>query len=309
MAVAQRMAWPALALLMAWLTAGASHTSPQAIAVQRAQGPDASRPATEDPGSMAEGLVLEALDAHRLVLLGEMHGTHETPALVAALLTRLAAQDEALVLALEIARQEQAAVDGYLASSGDAGARSRLLAGLHWQDAMHDGRDSVAMLALIEQVRRLRQAGRTVDVVLFDDLEASSVGTDRDAVMAEHLRAAVASKPEARVLVLAGNVHAMVRPSKSQMVGADGKPIQLPRTAGGHLADLNPWSLRIDGAQGNVWVCFSARDCGVRPVQVSGRLSQPTFTHLGNDEPWDARLLLPQFTASPPAITSAPPSD
>lgn len=309
MTVGAWMAWLALALITAGPVAGAAHASSTAMAVPQTQGPDASHPTTEDPRTIAVRLVVDAIGAHRLVLLGEMHGTHETPALVAELLTTLAARDESLLLALEMARQEQAAVDGYVASSGDAAARSRLLAGTHWRDAMHDGRDSAAMLALIEHVRRLRQAGRTVSLALFDDLDAFSAGADRDEVMAKHLRAVVAANPNARVLVLTGNIHAMVRPFKSQMVGADGKPIQLPGTAGDYLADLNPWSLRIDGAEGSMWVCVGARDCGVRPLQGAGPQRQPLFTHLGNDEPWDARLLLPLFTASPPAITSASISD
>ncbi|WP_052108111.1 hypothetical protein [Aerolutibacter daejeonensis] len=297
-----------LALMTAWPVAGAAHTSSPPLAVPQTQDLDASRPAAESPRTIAEELVLDAMGEHRLVLLGELHGTHETPALVAALLSRLGARDETLVLALEIARQEQSAVDDFLASNGDAVARSRLLAGSHWQ-AIHDGRDSASMLALIEHVRRLRQGGRTVQVVLFDDLDAFSVRGRRDALMAEHLRATVAANPQARVLVLTGNIHAMVRSSKSQMVSADDKPVQLPGTAGDYLADLNPWSLRIDGAEGSMWVCFGARDCGVRPVRGGGPQPRPTLTLLGNDEPWDARLLLPQFTASPPAITSAPASD
>lgn len=270
------------------------------------QPPRAQGGAHDDSLAAATALVLNAMGEQRLVLLGEMHGTRETPELVAALLDRLVSAGEMPALALEIARQEQPSVDAYLASSGDEEARQQLLKGDLWQDAMHDGRDSVSMLALLEHVRRLHQTGKAVRVVLFDDMETYAGGVDRDAVMAQNLRAAVVADPDARMLVLTGNMHAMVRPSKAQMVDAQGRPWPAPKTTGAYLADLAPWSLRIDGAEGSMWVCFSTADCGIRPITNGSPQAQPKVDVLGAEEPWDARLLLPRFTASPPAISSYP---
>jgi len=64
----------------------------------------------------AADLVRDAIADHRLVLLGEMHGTQEAPALAGALLDCYVAQHRPVVLALEINTNEQPRFDRYLAS-------------------------------------------------------------------------------------------------------------------------------------------------------------------------------------------------
>ena len=60
------------------------------------------------------------------VILGEMHGTQETPALFGDLVCAAAARGPVIV-ALEVALEDQAAFDAYLNSAGDAPARAALL--------------------------------------------------------------------------------------------------------------------------------------------------------------------------------------
>jgi erythromycin esterase-like protein len=259
-------------------------------------GPVARAPAL----SSARELALAAIGERRLVFVGEMHGTQETPALVAEILDAYAARRQPVVLALEISTQEQSRLDRYVASRGTAADRVALLRGPHWR-APHDGRDSDAMVALIDHVRRLRAHGAPIAIVAFD-----RGGTDMDARnrgMAAALRATATQYPTATLLVLTGNVHAMThRPSWAMF--EDGKRIEPPMSAGRYLADLMPLSIDVEGARGGYWSC-TAQGCHVQTIAGPASRQRPTLQRNGRDNAWDVTLVLPRFTPSAPAIRPA----
>ncbi|WAS91908.1 hypothetical protein [Nannocystis punicea] len=64
------------------------------------------------------------------------------------------AQGRPLVLALEIPTTEQARIDRFLASSGDAAARAELVSGDFWTFPMQDGRRSQATVDLLAAAQR-----------------------------------------------------------------------------------------------------------------------------------------------------------
>jgi erythromycin esterase-like protein len=244
-------------------------------------------------------LLQAGIGGRRLVLLGESHGTREAPALTGALADRYARGGESVVLALEIEETEQGRVDRYLDSPGGAVDRAALLEGWHWREPRHDGRDSGAMLELLEQMRLLRRRGAEVRVLLFDP---GGEAEARDRGMADRLRACIGNSPQARLLVLTGNVHAMVRAPKNLML--DGKPY-VPVTAGRLLADLAPLSIRITARTGASVACLDG-ECGPRPYVDSPASSAPAYESApALDSPWDATVTLSRFTPSPPAIGEA----
>lgn len=153
---------------------------------------------------------------HRLVVLGEYHGTAETPLLVADLMERYSRDNASVRLGLELPMSENAALARYLRSNGDADARDALRTSPFWRvkDGQHDGRRSRDMLALIEALRKLRMQGRDVGVAGYDVETGSADSSEqRDAAMAVHLRQQFNALPvAARMLVLTGNVHAMRSP-------------------------------------------------------------------------------------------------
>jgi hypothetical protein len=242
-------------------------------------------------------LLAETIAARRLVLLGEMHGTREIPALVGDLIERESRAGGPLVLALEITTRDQPVVDRYLASAGARADRAALLAGAQWTEPHHDGRDSQAMAGLIERVRLLRARGRDVSIVLFDPADAA----DRNRGMATILRATALAAPQARLRVLTGNVHAMTDRPAWDMFDESGRRIEPPMTAGRHLADLHPFSIDIEALGGTAWTCQAGR-CGAHAYRAKPGMHAPAIdiaTDVGTA--WDATLLLPAFTASPPA--------
>lgn len=255
--------------------------------------------ATARPAPLPDaiGLLDAAVQGHRIVLLGEMHGTREIPALVAALIEQRVAHGRREVLALEIDSAEQPRIDRYLASDGASAARKALLAGGHWTEAHHDGRDSVAMLALIERMRRLRAHGQAVPVVAFDRQGRH----ERNREMADDLRETARRFPRAQLIVLSGNVHAMTRRPPWTMTDENGKPIEPPMSAGRHLADLQPLSIDIDARAGAYWACMGGA-CRQQAVRASNEPAPALDAHAASESAWDATLLLPRFTPSPPAV-------
>lgn len=120
--------------------------------------------ATASISLSAVELLAKAIGNRRLVLLGETHGTREIPEMVRNLVADRATGSGQQLVGVEIDSREQPRIDSYLSSRESDTDRNALLAGDHWQDAMHDGRDSQATLALIERVRMLRVDGRDVSL-------------------------------------------------------------------------------------------------------------------------------------------------
>jgi hypothetical protein len=254
---------------------------------------DVARVATQ-----AAKLIDGELGAQHVVMLGEIHGTEEIPAITGELAARwtTGAGKKPLLLGLEAASVDQSRVDRYLASKGTAVDRANLLAGAHWNERIHDGRDSQAMAALIERVRALHATGADISIVMFD---AAGKG-ERDARMASTLRAAIKAHPGSRVLVLTGNVHAMT--GKPREMFLDDKPYTPPTTMARHIADLHPVSIEFRALRGDAWTCQET-DCSAHALPAASRsMSEPTLQPYEAGEAWDYLMALPRFTASGPAI-------
>ncbi|UXI66287.1 hypothetical protein [Tahibacter amnicola] len=231
---------------------------------------------------------------HPLLVIGEIHGTTEAPAVVQQLAARLSAR-QPLLVALEWPETEQERVDHFLASAGDADAVQQLTRSWFWQESTRDGRTSQAMLALLDDLRRRAQQGAKVRVVCFDwNWQAQPEG-DRDAALAERLRKAFADRGKATMLVLTGNYHA--RMSR----GAPWNPEQ--EFAAYHLRDLSPYNVDIRARSGSAWVCLAGEPCGARALggTPDAPLGLTESAELDADG-YRARLTLPVFTASAPAV-------
>lgn len=92
------------------------------------------------------------------LLIGEVHGTWETPILVATLVRQAVVEDTETILCIEVSSSEQASLDRFLSSDGGTEAKRTLLKQPHWTN--QDGRASVGMFALLELMRRLRSEGK-----------------------------------------------------------------------------------------------------------------------------------------------------
>lgn len=231
-----------------------------------------------------------------IVMLGEMHGTNEMPALAGDLACRAAVDGHRVLLGLEIPRGEQPAIDRYLTSDGSAAAREALLRGKHWHPACPDGRSSTAMLALVEQMRALRQRGLAVDVLAFD-MDAYDSWNQRDEGMAAAILAGARARPDAIVLTLSGNLHNRIVP------GAPWDESLVPMGVHVVAAHQRVVSLDVRHSGGTAWIQTGASECGVNELP-----GKPAYQERYVDTSEAAGNEFGHGIGSVGAITAAPPA-
>jgi len=225
---------------------------------------------------------------HRLLVLGEFHGTRETPLLVRQLVDDYS-RTGPVVLALELPRGETPTLREYLASDGGAAARQHLHGRAFWtvRDDQHDGRRSRDMLAMIESLRVLKSQGRVIDVVGYDVDNSDGGNQTRDDGMAAELRRLYGRLPAgARMLVLTGNVHAMLqRP-------ADAPPEMQTRPMASLLRDLGIYSVRLEAQRGHSWACLDR--CKALPIREQPARAPHVDSDAGRQ--YDLWLWMPELS-------------
>lgn len=231
----------------------------------------------------------------RFVVVGELHGTVEAPAAFAEIACDASA-DRPLVVALELSDQMQPSLDQWMASDGGAAAKSAFLDQPFWKEAVieGDGRSSEAMLAMLERLRDLKAGGRDILVVATQPSVHRPEGFDQsyfEVYMAHAWIRAAYSRPEARVLILVGNMHAM----KDRMHPDD------HLFAAGHIDKRFVRSLKVAQQGGATWDLSSDGHFGIspqyaaEPADMRGVILQPVRGGL-----YDGWLALGPATPSPP---------
>ncbi len=249
----------------------------------------AAQPACAPPEGTDALLALE----RRYIVVGESHGTAEAPAAFAQMICA-AAERGPVTVALELPTAMQPQLDAFLAAP-DAAAALAALEGSHFLNPrMNDGRSSEAMLAMMQSVRDLRAAGRDVAFHAFQPSRArprelSQAWYELD--MGHALAGAAYQRPQSKVLVLVGNLHA--RKSGFARFPEVGLP------AAGHLPAADVVTLDVAQQGGEAWNC--QQECGVHPsrgvydADARGVILEPSA-----DGAYDGVLALGPSTASPP---------
>lgn len=246
-----------------------------------------------------------------MVVVGETHGTQESPALVADVACHLAENGRVLV-GVELPRwlNEDLAnfvVGGFDPSTLVTARRAVVLpdgtplAGSEqqWWQETQDGRSSRAMLGLLTRIRELVGAGREVDALAFDDAALWFEGEDapehtRDELMARNVAGPWEEGGYDHALILTGSSHARR--------SLDGQK----RTMVDWLPEAHVFSIHVRFRRGAAWTCRSAREgalpvgCGMFPLPEhsdDGPLLTLTPTLPGH---FDAEILLPEATPSEP---------
>jgi len=197
---------------------------------------------------------LWARPALRFVLVGEMHGTNETPAVFADLVCSAGETKRAVIAAVEFRDQE--ALDRFLDSKNAEISVKELLSKDEWKGI--DGRASRAMVAMLERLRSLK-AQHLVSRVIAFSASGESAAQDEE-VMASALLRASAHNPDAVVIVLAGNFH--VAKKELAEVGSY-------RPMGSFLPPAQTVSLLVTDRGGDAWNCQDG-SCGPHTVKSSG---------------------------------------
>lgn len=198
----------------------------------------------------------------RFIIFGEMHGTREIPALFGRAVCQQS-ERRPVAVALEIEPGAQPFLDDYLSSAGTASDRDKLLQSPIWNVQHADGRSSLAILDLLEQLRRGRAEGRKIDVVASRPFLTSELPSRyTEILIAAQWVQAADRYPDASVLVLVGNLHA----SKSYNERLNRAP------AASYLPSADVTSLQAMTVGGTFWGCVDA--CGINEI---GPITSPSI--------------------------------
>jgi len=231
----------------------------------------------------------------QVILIGELHGTAEAPQAVGEMACA-ASERGPVVVALELEGTLQPTLDAFITQPDEASALATLEGSSLLNRAVQDGRTSEALLALLNRVRELKGTGRDVSLHLFQPNSLlNGEGLDQswyELNMGYLLGQARQKRPDARIIALAGNIHAR------KTAFEDYPDIGVP--AAGHLPARETLSLRIAQQGGFAWNC-SRDSCGVNPsrasydAEVRGVILTPP-----DGGGYDGVLALGPWTASPP---------
>jgi hypothetical protein len=205
------------------------------------------------------------LKPNPVILVGEIHGTNESPAFVGALTCIALSYGLQVTVGLEIPARELDTVEVFLRSDGGVVARRQLLESSFWASDHSDGRQSTAMADLLNDLREHIGRGADLEVLLLD----ASPAPDRDAAMARRLLDRINSTPEGVLIALTGNVHSSTALGTS--FDSDHEPM-------GYLlrqSHANGTVIAIDvrHAGGTAWVCLGDGDCG--PTEFPASTTDP----------------------------------
>jgi len=250
----------------------------------------AAQPACAAPEGTDALLALE----RRYIVVGEMHGTTEAPATFAGMVCA-AAERGPVTVALELPTAMQPQLDAFLAAPDEAAAVAALEGTPFLNSRMSDGRSSRAMLDMMLSIRGLRAAGRDVAFHAFQPSnrpppELAQAWYELD--MGHALARAAHTRPQSKVFVLVGNLHA-------RKTGFDRFPdVGLP--AAGHLPSGEIVSLRVAQQGGEEWNCRE-EGCGVNTSRrVYDANARGVILEASDDGAFDGVLALGPTTASPP---------
>lgn len=230
----------------------------------------------------------------RILVVGETHGTTETPAVFLALVCEAAAQGPVTV-GLEMPESDRGLLDYVMAAPDEAAARRYLRGGDFGDPRRDDGRNSEAMFEMIIGFWRLKAAGH--DIALRPFAARMSVIRGRDQAwweleMAYGMSRPLIDRPDARLLILVGNLHARkTRFDRWPEVG-------LPAAAHLHAADT--LTLNVARQGGQAWNC--QEECGAHDSQaVHDPDARGIILGPVEDGAYDGVLAVGPTTASPPA--------
>ncbi|MFC5548059.1 hypothetical protein [Massilia aerilata] len=239
------------------------------------------------------GAVLDA----PLLVFGEVHGTREVPAFLIGYLCAAAKQQRRITLAVEFPSSEQSAIDAFMAGRGTPQDAEQFTGTAFWRRPLQDGRTSVDMLRLFENVRALRAGGTDIKLIAID---SNASGARRDALMAEHLRAALRQGPGRQLVALIGGLHA-IRSKGTRFNPQQESAVYL-------LADQRPLSLTVGTAGGTAWVCQGGApaSCHATAWDINRVTPAPAtpFSLVPPSPQFDGVFFVGATTAPPPAVAN-----
>ncbi len=279
----------------------------------------------EKPSTVAEPIAgwaeIEKLKP-KYVVFGELHGTRESPLLVAELATKLAAQGKRVLVGVEHeARFNTELQSAWIGSPTDFATRLKTLG---WA-GQQDGRASEAMFDMLTMLQKEKHAGSPLSIVAFnsfkDDaqklrLETPGSQNGHEMAQAENISDAAKSAKYDHVLVLVGNIHAQT--AELLLPNFSLQPMVMHLQKSGKVVSLN-----MVYSGGSAWNCLLKEglerepgkpitkdmiDCSAKPIRGPSISMGAPYLGLGQfgettaAENYDGYFWLGTVTGSPPAV-------
>lgn len=244
---------------------------------------------------------LWASPSTRYILVGEMHGTQEQPAIFGDLVCAAATTSHReIIVGLERPISEQPEINMVLDSNNPTLATSKLLKKPMWLTL--DGRSSQAMVTLLNRLRTYKAEGKIKEVVAFDAAGQKDTSAVRDRKMGNFLEQIASQNPNALILALTGNLHALKATNKGF-----GYPFMAM-----FLPPNQVKSLVVIDRGGTAWL-WMKNGCNVYPLPSTNGATRGVFLNPERAPSWtptggyDGVLSTGEsITASLPAIPSPP---
>lgn len=258
----------------------------------------------------------------KFVVFGELHGTRESPLLVAELATKLAAQGKRVLVAVEHeARFDADLQSAWMGSPNDFATRLKTLG---WA-GQKDGRASEAMFDMLTMLQKEKHAGSPLSIVAFNSfkndtqklrLETRGSQNGHEMAQAENISDAAKAGDYDHILVLVGNLHAQT--AKVERPNFSFQPMVMYLQKSGKVVSLN-----MTYSGGSAWNCLLKEglerqagtpitkdmiDCSTKPIRGPSISMGAPYLGLGQfgettaTENYDGYYWLGTVTGSPPAV-------
>ena len=268
-------------VLITWAATGCTHVSSHATASRQ------TCPTLEVPARLAQ--------PNAVIMLGELHGTEQSPRLVGDLACTLTARGLPVTVALELPVESSSRL-GRLVTDERPNANDWRIV---FTNSFQDGRRSTAIAGLVERLAAMRHAGANIELASFAP-DSAPTGQERDDGMARALAALAANRR--LLIVLSGNYHNRLR------VGTAISPQYRP--AGFGLSQLiDPariTSLDVGYDAGTAWLCNGSKpsDCGLRQIRARHPMPWGSIALFDSvdAEGYQGRFGVGAITAAPPVI-------
>lgn len=214
------------------------------------------------------------LNRGEVLIVGEVHGSQETPAAFLELVDQLLTRTRKVSVGLEMPSHAGAA-------GCESKSHNRSL-GAFWTRKAQDGRSSQAMREMVCQLKKRAAEGKVR--LLYLDTEPRSPDE-----MVRRVRDEMASKAHP-MLILIGNFHARAAPNSfAERLRGTG---------------LRLTSLTTSSPDATTWNC-NQEGCAARPIKMDFCSEKASGRYLLVKAPaggrWDGCMVLPRLTSSPPS--------
>lgn len=257
--------------------------------------PPASADAEKDCNAYSGWEALAALAPSRIIMFGELHGTNESPDAVRGLLCELVNSRTPIKFGLEAAHNQGPAIDRALSWPIED---EYLISAAPEMWSVADGRSSVAVLNLLNDLAEWRAEGAEVAVFAFDStFEGEDRGIPRSTVMSREVDLATRGF-EGAVVLLTGGGHIILNP-----------PERLHE--GGSLANeakerpVLAMEMLHEGGKAFVTASFGGGETTVGALSFQKNHSETgdaRIFQLSDDDPRMGWFFVGPITASPPAF-------